>query len=82
MFICNFIQTILTYNFDCADEEAAGERSDRELSPTPSTDTQTGHPKGTRSVARKHRGSSQTTSDRLVASYFTVEYFLLSICKF
>ena len=35
------------YNFDCADEEKAGERSDWELSPTPSTDTQTGHPKGT-----------------------------------
>ena len=69
-------------NFDCADEEEAGGRSDRDLSPTPSTDTQTGHPRGTRSVAKKCRGSSQTTSDRLVASYFTVEYFLLSICKF
>ena len=65
-----------------ANEEAAGERSDSELSPTPSIDTQTGHPRGTRSVARKRRGSSQTTSDRLVASYFAVEYFLLSICKF
>ena len=62
----------------CADEEAAGERSDRELSP----DTQTKHPKGTRSVARKRRGSSQSTSDRLVASYFAIEYFSLSICKF
>ena len=52
-----------------ADEEAAGERSDRELSPTPSTDTQTGHPRGTRSVARKRRSSSQTASDKLVAKY-------------
>ena len=45
-------------------EEAPGERSDRELSPTPSTDTQTGHPRGTRSVARKCFISSQTISDR------------------
>ena len=51
-------------NLDCADEEAVGERSDKELSPTPSTDTQTGHPKGTRSVARKRRSPSQTASDR------------------
>ena len=51
-------------NFGYADEEEAGERSDRELSPTPSTDTQTGYPKGTRTAARKRRGSSQTTSDR------------------
>ena len=48
----------------CVDEAVAGERSDRELSPTPSTDTQTGHPRGTRSVARKRRSSSQTASDR------------------
>ena len=47
-----------------ADEAAAGERSDRELSPPPSTDTQTGHPGGTRLVARKRRSSSQTASDR------------------
>ena len=47
-----------------AGEEAAKERSDRELSPTPSTDTQTGHSRGARSVVRKHRGSSQTASDR------------------
>ena len=43
----------------CADEEAAGDWSDRELSPTPSTDTQTGHPKDTRSergsVAAPHK---------------------------
>ena len=52
------------YSFDCADEEEAGERSDRELSPTPSTDTQTRHPRGTRSMARKHRSSSQTASDK------------------
>ena len=50
--------------FGCADEEEAGERSDRDLSPTPSTNTQAGHPKGTRSVARKRRGSSQTASDK------------------
>ena len=56
--------TILMNNFDCADEEEAGERSDRDLSPTPSTNTQAGHPKGTRSVARKRRGSSQTASDK------------------
>ena len=35
------------YNFDYADEEEAGERSDREPSPAPSTDTQTGQSKGT-----------------------------------
>jgi len=55
------------YRLECADEEASGERSDRELSPTPSTDTQTGHPRGTRSLARKRRSSSQTTSDSSVA---------------
>ena len=48
----------------CADEEAAKERSDRGVSPTLSMDTQTGHSKGARSVARKRRSSSQTTSDR------------------
>jgi len=47
----------------CADEEAAKEGSDRELSPTPSTDTQAGHSKGARSVARKRRSSSQTIGD-------------------
>ena len=47
----------------CADEEAARGRSDWEPSPTPSADTQTGHPKGARSVVRKHY-SSQTSSDR------------------
>ena len=41
----------------CADVVAAKERSDRELSPTPSTDTQTGNSKGARSVARKRRSS-------------------------
>ena len=56
--------TILMNNFDCADEEEAGGRSDRDLSPTLSTDTQSGHPKSTRSVARKHHGSSQTSSGR------------------
>src|SRR6185312_12062911 len=69
------------YSLVCADEEEAGERSDRDLSPTPSTNTQTGHPRGTRSVARKRRSSSQTTSDRKVASYFAIEHSLLSICK-
>ena len=47
----------------CADEEAAKERSDRERSPTPSIDTQTGHSRGARSVARKRRSSSQTAND-------------------
>ena len=51
-------------SFGCADEEEAGERSDRGGSPTPSTDTQTGHQRDTRTAARKRRGSSQTTSDR------------------
>ena len=50
-------------NLGCADEEVAGGRSDRELSPIPSADTQTGHTKGARSVVRKHY-SSQTISDR------------------
>ena len=49
------------YNLGCTDEKAAGERRDRELGPTPSADTQTGHPKGTRSVARKRPSSA---SDR------------------
>ena len=48
----------------CADEEAAGEKSDREHSPGPSADTQAGHPKGARSVVRKHSSSSQDTSNR------------------
>ena len=52
------------YSLGCAEEEEAEERSDRELSPTPSTDAQTGHPRGTRSVAKKRRGSSQTASDK------------------
>ena len=50
-------------NLRCANEEAAVGRSDREPSPTPSADTQTGHPKGARSVVWK-RYSSQTSSDR------------------
>ena len=58
--INKMLMSILGY----ADEEAAKERSDRELSPTPSTDTQTGHSKGARSVARKRRSSSQIASDR------------------
>ena len=51
-------------NLDCADEEAAGERSDRERSPTPSSNTEAGHPKGVWSVARKRNSSSQATRDR------------------
>ena len=51
------------HSFDCADEEEDGERSDRGGSPTPSADTQTGHPRGTRSMVRKRCSSSQTTSD-------------------
>ena len=51
-------------NLGCADEEAGEDRSDREQSPTPSTDIQTEHSRGARSVARKRRSSSQTTSNR------------------
>ena len=51
-------------NLGCADEEAAGEKSGGEHSPTPSTDTQVGHPKGTRSTVRERSSSSQTTIDR------------------
>ena len=65
------------YSLGCADEEEAGERSDRDLSPTPSANTQTGHPRGIRSAVRKCRSSSHTISDRSVASYFTIEYFLV-----
>ena len=54
----------MNFHINSADEEAAKERSDRELSPTPSMDTPTGHSKGARSVARKRRSSSQTISDR------------------
>ena len=50
--------------FDCADEEEAGGRSDRDLSPTPSTDAQAVHPRSTHTAARKRPSSSQTTSDR------------------
>ena len=52
------------YNFDYADEEEAKGRSDRDLSPTPSTDTQSVQPRSTRTAARKRHGSSQTTADR------------------
>ena len=48
----------------CADEEAAGEKSDGGHNPAPSVDTQAGHPKGARSVVRKRSSSSQATSDR------------------
>ena len=51
-------------NFGCADEEAAGEKSDGERSPTPSADTEAGHPKGVRSMARKRSSSSQATRYR------------------
>ena len=51
-------------NLGCADEKAGEDRSDMKHSPTPSADTQTGHPKGARSVVRKRYGSLQTTSDR------------------
>ena len=49
-----------------ADAEAREKTDDdgRERSASPSEDTQSGHPKGTRSVARKRRSSSQTTNDR------------------
>ena len=55
---------------ETADAEAGETAGDdgREHSASPSEDTQSGHPKGTRSVTRKRRSSSQTTNDRLVAS--------------
>jgi len=59
-----FYITILTSDLGCVDEEAAGEKSDGEHSPTPSADTQVGHPKGMRSTVRKHSNSSQATSNR------------------
>ena len=39
----------------------AKEDNDGEHSPSPIIDTEVGHPKGTRSAARKHHSSSQTT---------------------
>ncbi|XP_039815089.1 uncharacterized protein LOC120677981 [Panicum virgatum] len=45
------------------DEEAAGEKSDGEHNPNPSTDTQAGHLMSTRSSVRKRSSSSQATSD-------------------
>ena len=51
------------FNLGCADKEAAEERNDGGQSPTPSADTQAGHPKGAWSVVRKRYGSSQTISD-------------------
>jgi hypothetical protein len=51
-------------NLGCADEEAGEGRSDRERSSIPSADTEAGHPKGVRSVARKRSSSSQATRDR------------------
>ena len=51
-------------NLGCANEEAGEERSDGGHSPTPSADTEAGHPKSMRSVVRKRYSSSQTTSDR------------------
>ena len=51
---------------ETADAEAGETAGDdgREHSASPSEDTQSGHPKGTRSIARKHHSSSQTTNDR------------------
>ena len=43
--------------------EAAGDDGS-EHSTSPNEDTQAGHPKGTRSVARKHHSSTQATSRR------------------
>ena len=57
-------QIVLMYSLGCADEEEARERNDRDLSPTLSIDTQTGHPRSTRSMARKRHSSSQTASDK------------------
>ena len=55
---------VLMSNLGCADEEAGEDRSDMEHNPTPSTDTQTGNPRGARWAVRKRRSSSQTTSNR------------------
>ena len=52
------------FDLGCADGEAGDDRGDREHSSTPSADTQTGHSRGARSVARKCHSSSQTTSNR------------------
>ena len=51
---------------ETVDAEAGESAEDdgREHSASPSEDTQSGHPKGTRSVVRKRRSSSQTTNDR------------------
>ena len=51
---------------ETADAEAGEIAGDdgKEHSASPSEDTQSGHPKGTRSVVRKRRSSSQTTNDR------------------
>ncbi|XP_039797568.1 uncharacterized protein LOC120662501 [Panicum virgatum] len=46
-----------------ANEEAAGEKNDREHSPTPSADIEAEHLKGVRSVVRKRNSSSQPTSN-------------------
>ena len=48
------------------DAEAREKTDDdgRERSASPSEDAQSGHPKGTRSFARKRHSSSQTTNDR------------------
>ena len=37
-------------NLGCAEEEVGDDRSDREHSPTPSADTQAGHPRSAQSV--------------------------------
>ena len=55
---------MLNSDFSFADEVAAVEDSDGEHNPSPNVDTQAGHPKGTRSVARKRQSSSQATSNR------------------
>jgi hypothetical protein len=49
---------------DNADAREATRDDGREHSASPSEDTQAGHPKGTRSVARKRRSSTQATSSR------------------
>ena len=55
---------MLNSDFGFADEVAAVEDSDGEHNPSPSADTQAGHPMGMRSVVRKRRSSSQATIDR------------------
>jgi hypothetical protein len=55
--------------------EAAGEDESGGHSPSPSDGTRVDHPKGTRTTARKRRGTSQSSVDRYVLAYVAIEYF-------